>query len=85
MMKPGPPSVFLRAFRALIPRDDGFIGRLSKHASSIVPAPGSGRIGFLAFIGGPSGMIPHRGSGNVGSKISHLPRAKFGAKTGMLR
>ncbi|HEY0184735.1 MAG TPA: DUF47 family protein [Rhodopila sp.] len=37
-MTRGTPNVFLRAFRALMPHDDRFVGRFCEHAALIVPA-----------------------------------------------
>jgi uncharacterized protein len=37
-MAAGRPNILLRAFRALMPRDDRFIARFSEHARLIVPA-----------------------------------------------
>jgi predicted phosphate transport protein (TIGR00153 family) len=55
MMKPRRPNVFLRAFRALMPHDDRFIGRFSEHAGLLVPAAEA----FRALMAGDGDAEQH--------------------------
>jgi len=54
-MKPRKPNLLVRAFKALMPRDDRFIERLTDHAELIVPAAEA----FRALLSGDGKAEDH--------------------------